>query len=162
MNKIIEVPVEQFDEPFKRPPGVTRRIFDVRVNAEEAAKYKAELYEVSEILTRGGAFEYAVVRLSARERDLLAGYRHLKRGALSMDDKTAVDYTKGPGIAAHTARHVAISNATDRLAAVLDTPEWRGSEVRSEIERGETVHYLKHSSGARMKLLAGVSRPCEG
>ena len=59
-------------------------------------------------------------------------------------------------------RNLQLAAPQDRLAVVLNTKEWAGSEVlRTEEENGELVHYLKHSSGARMRLLAGVSRPCE-
>ena len=138
-------------------------MFEALCNAEETARFRAGGFEVADRLRRDGTFEYGLVRLAAIERDLLIGHRRLSKGALHPDERTEVDHTRGPGIEAHTKRHISIANATDRLAAVLATPEWRGSEVRTEgTPDGEGfVHFLKHSSGARMRLLAGVSRPCE-
>lgn len=50
---------------------------------------------------------------------------------------------------------LAQAEAQERVAVVLNAPEWKGSEVEA-FENAETIgHYLRHPSGARMTILVG-------
>lgn len=85
----------------------------------------------------------------------LAAMVNTKRNAKAISELRDFD-----GKLPRQVRTLGCAEPEDRLGVVLNSKEWAGSEVlRTAEENGELVHYLKHSSGARMRLLAGAPRP---
>ncbi len=76
-----------------------------------------------------------------------------KRTTRPGDDQVGVDYTRAPGIAAHIAKHARLANAkhkADKVAALLETREWKGSLVVEGFDsKGRAGVLLRHATGAR-------------
>jgi len=91
-----------------------------------------------------------VVKLNAAERDAL----RLARGVFG--ERCAVDHTRSPEVRKLSAQAARVERAPagERVATLLSTPMWRGSEV-SRLENGRVR--LRHPSGAVAILWAEAS-----
>lgn len=157
-----------------------RRVLDVACNAVEACRllrrgfaidrthgsiaYHPKGHGLSAWGDRSTAY---VVKMSAEERDAFE-YERFRLGRKFR--RPAIDFTRAPDIKAHAARNARVQRAafdasfdppkltpiTDTVAALLATPEWKGSKVSEGRDtRGREVVLLLHEkSGARCTLYA--------
>lgn len=131
-----------------------RRTLEVPVTNQEASALRAAGFEVrvrANVITT--PYE-KVATVNAPERDAI----YFARGALSSPPKC--DTTRSPLFQKMNERHNALNNAEpdERLAVVLRSKLWAGSEVEEGfVPSGERVFYLKHPSGARMRLLGSAA-----